>query len=134
MILTGLVRLGRDAVLRYSPDGTPVANMALAYNYGQKGQDGNRPTQWVEASLWGKRAEALAPHLRKGTALDVVVEDVRIETWQDQDGAGRVKLAGRVVNVEFAGRAPASDAQRSAADTPAPASAGGEFDSGDIPF
>ncbi len=106
MILTGLARLGRDAVLRYSPDGTPVANMALAYNYGQKGQDGNRPTQWVDASLWGKRAEALVPHLLKGTALDVVVEDVRIETWTDNDGAGRVKLAGRVANVEFAGRAP----------------------------
>ncbi len=106
MILTGLARLGRDAVLRYLPDGTPVVNLALAYSYGQKAGDGKRPTQWVDAALWGKRAESLEPHLLKGTALDVVIEDVRIETWTDNDGATRVKLVGRVINVEFAGRAP----------------------------
>lgn len=128
MILTGLVRLGRDAVLRYTPDGTPVANLAMAYNYGQKGQDGKRPSQWIEGGLWGKRAESLATHLTKGTALDVVLEDVRIETWRDQDGATRAKLAARVVSVEFAGRAP----ERVPAQGNAAPSSGVE--SGDIPF
>ena len=135
MILTGLVRLGRDAVLRYMPDGTPVANMALAYNYGQKDEAGKRPAQWIEAALWGKRAEALVPHLLKGTALDVVLEDVRIETWSDRDGATRMKLAARVLNVEFAGRA----AERAAAPDPAAppsdkAGGAGGFESDDIPF
>lgn len=130
MILTGLVRLGRDAVLRYAPDGTPVANMALAYNYGQKGQDGKRPAQWIEAALWGKRAESLVAHLTKGTALDVVLEDVHIETWKDQDGAARVKLAARVANVEFAGRA----SDKSTAAPPAAPQGGVDSLDDDFPF
>lgn len=140
MILTGLARLGRDAVLRYMSDGTPVANLALAYNYGQKDHGGKRPTQWVEAALWGKRAEALVPHLLKGTALDVVLDDVRLDEWVRQDGTpGKPKLVGRVINVEFAGRALERGAEQNApgsappvpsAPTPAP----GGFDSDDIPF
>lgn len=139
MILTGLTRLGRDAVLRYMPDGTPVLNLALAYNYGQRAADGSRPTQWVEAALWGKRAEALAPHLLKGTALDVVLDDVRLDEWVRQDGTpGKPKLVGRVVMVEFAGRA--NGASRPPAATPEPAQqpasdpADSGFDSDDIPF
>ena len=65
--ITGAFRLGRDAELRYTPGkNEPVINLALAFNWGQKGEDGNRPSQWIEASLWGKRAEALAPYLLKG--------------------------------------------------------------------
>ena len=148
MILTGLVRLGRDAVLRYMPDGTPVLNLALAYNYGQKDANGKRPTQWVEVALWGKRAESLVQHLLKGTQLDVVVEDVRVEAWQDREGASRAKLVGRLVNLEFSGRAPdrpadaAPPRSANAPTQPAPGgsaqggSAQGGFDSldDDIPF
>ena len=53
MYLHGLCRLGRDAELRYLTDGTPVLGMALAYNYGKKDDQGNRPTQWIDASLFG---------------------------------------------------------------------------------
>lgn len=144
MILTGLARLGRDAVLRYMADGTPVVNLALAYNYGQKAADGKRPAQWVEASLWGKRAEALAPHLLKGTALDVVLDEVRLDEWVRQDGTpGKPKLVGRVINVEFAGRAPERESGQpapSAASAPAQAApsdsgtATDVFDPNDIPF
>ena len=144
MILTGFCRLGRDASLRYLSDGTPVANMAMAYNYGMKDGGGKRPSQWIDAALFGKRAEALLPYLKKGTALDVVLDDVRIDEWVRQDGTpGKQKLVGRVVLVEFAGRSgAAADAPAAAPDTPAaepaapqdsaPLDAG--FDTDDVPF
>lgn len=48
MILTGLARLGRDASLRYTGNGDPVLEMALAFNYGQNDQaTGKRPSQWI---------------------------------------------------------------------------------------
>jgi single-strand DNA-binding protein len=136
MILSGLVRLGRDANLRHLSDGTPVLNMALAYSWGQKDGGGNRMTQWLDAALFGKRAESLAPHLTKGTAVDVVLDDVRIDEWTRQDGTpGKPKLVGRVVLLEFAGRA---NGERGAAQAPmqAPAAAPAHEDPAayDIPF
>lgn len=102
MILTALARLGRDAEVRHTPKGEAVANLALAINYGRKGSDGNRPTQWVEASLWGARAESLAPHLMKGKLLYVVIEEPHIETYDGKNGQGH-KLVGRIASLEFAG-------------------------------
>lgn len=105
MILTGIVRLGKDAELRYTPDNQAVMNVALAYNYGKKGQDGNRPTQWIDAALWGARAEALQQHLIKGTAINVVIEDPHIETFQRGNGEPGYKLVGKIIALEFAGGA-----------------------------
>ena len=102
MILTALARLGRDAELRFTPKGDAVCELALAVNYGRKGDDGNRPTQWISASLWGQRAEALAPHLSKGKLLYVVIEEPHIETYEGKNGAGS-KMVGRIVSLEFAG-------------------------------
>ena len=102
MILTALARLGRDAELRFTQKGDPVCELALAVNYGRKGDDGNRPTQWISASLWGQRAEALAPHLSKGKLLYVVIEEPHIETYEGKNGAGS-KMVGRIVSLEFAG-------------------------------
>ena len=110
----GLARLGRDAEIRTTGQGESVATLALAFSYGRKGSDGNRPTQWVDAALWGKRAEALAPYLTKGGLVSVVLEDVHIETFDGKNGPGH-KLAARVVDVELA-----SPKQPSAAPAPAP--------------
>lgn len=138
MILTGLVRLGRDASLRYMADGTPVLNMAMAYNWGTKDAGGKRATQWIDAALFGKRAEALAPHMLKGTALDVVLDDVRIDEWTRTDGTpGKPKLVGRVVLVEFAGRAAGAGTAPAAAPAAQAAAAPADnagFDPDDIPF
>jgi single stranded DNA-binding protein (ssb) len=103
MILTGLARLGRDAEVRYTPDGTPVANLSLAFNYGRKGDDGHRPTQWLDAQLWGQRAESLSEYLTKGTAVSVVLEDPHVETYDKRDGGQGYALRARVVSLEFAG-------------------------------
>lgn len=117
MILTGLARIGRDVELRYVPSGEAVANISLAFNYGKKGDDGNKPTQWIEASLWGKRAEVLAQYLLKGQQVDVVLGDPHIETYQGKNGEGH-KLAAKVIEIELAGGRGEQSAPRSAS-TPA---------------
>jgi single-strand DNA-binding protein len=155
----GLMRLGRDPEMRHLNDGTPVMNLALAVNYGKRGQDGNRPTQWIEAAMFGDRAEKLAQYMVKGSAHCFTLSDVRIDVYDKRDGSGQgYKLAARVDDVELGPRsesaAPARQQQpqaqsgnRSSAPrqapqnpvprTPAPATGGGSgFDDmdDDIPF
>ena len=109
----GLARIGRDVELRSTATGEQVANLALAFNYRNKGE---KCTQWVEASLWGKRAEALVPYLKKGGLISVTIDDVHIETYQGRDGQG-TKLVGRVSDVELAG---GGDRQEAPKPAPAP--------------
>jgi single-strand DNA-binding protein len=135
--LFGLSRLGRDVEVRFTQAGEPVASLSLAFNYGKKGADGKRPTQWVDGSLWGKRAEALAPYMLKGTLLAVTVEDIHIEVYKTQQGEGH-KLAGSVTQVELAGGGQAAAPVAAPAPRPAPRApqSGGFPDHGDdsIPF
>lgn len=102
----GLARLGRDAEIRYTPGGDAVCNLSLAVNYGQKDQaTGNRPTQWIDASLWGKRAEALAQFLTKGSVHCFTLDEMHLETYQKNGGGEGTKMVARVVDVELGPRA-----------------------------
>ncbi len=141
MIANGLARIGRDVELRYLPAGDAVANLSLAFTYGRKDSEGKRPTQWVEASIYGKRAEALAPYLLKGGQVSVTLEDVCIETFQGKNGEGH-KLTGRVLAIDLVPSgnksndaapraAPSAPAQRPAAK---PAASGFEDFEDDIPY
>ena len=49
----GLARLGRDAEIRTTGQGESVATLALAFSYGRKGSDGNRPSLCFEEGLFG---------------------------------------------------------------------------------
>ena len=91
--LNGVFRIGKDAELRNAGD-TSVINLALASSYGKKDREGKRPTQWIEASLWGKRAEALEQYLLKGQQVFVSINDVHIETYENRDGQTVPKLVG----------------------------------------
>lgn len=120
LIFTG--RLGRDVELRYTPGGNAVTNLDVAYNYGKKGPDGNRPTQWVDCSLFGKRAEALAPYLLKGQQLYLILSDVHIRTYQKNDNTQGFTLSGSVDEIELIGGRPEGAAQHQAQRQASPAS------------
>ncbi len=115
-MMFGAARLGRDAEVR-TVGGDSVCNLSLAFSYYDKNAEGGRATQWVYATLWGKRAEVLAPMLRKGSAHTFTLEDVHIEEYQGKSGTGH-KLVGRVLSVELGARA---DSAPSPAPAPAPA-------------
>lgn len=118
--LIGLARIGRDAELRFTQGGDPVASLSLAFSYGKKDPGTNqKPTQWVDGSLWGKRAESIAPYLLKGTLVYVALDDTHIETYQARDGSQGSKLTGRVSVIEFASK---PNQEQSTAPRQAPAS------------
>lgn len=149
-MFTTLFTLGRDAELRYTQNNMAVLNCALAYNYGQKDQaTGKKPTQWLDAALWGKQAEALAQYMSKGTKIVGSVSDLHIETFDRNDVTMGAKLVGTLQNVILAGSpqgqqqqaAPQQQAPRQQAPArQAPArqqqapAAGGGMDDSDIPF
>ncbi|WP_207462132.1 single-stranded DNA-binding protein [Azospirillum sp. SYSU D00513] len=66
-------RLGRDAELRTTQSGEKVLGFAVANDVGFGER---KTTQWVDCSIWGKRAEALAPHLKRGMEVSVAGEVV----------------------------------------------------------
>jgi single-strand DNA-binding protein len=123
--MIGLARLGKDAEVRYTPGGDAVANLSLAYVCGRK-RDGDQypPSQWVDASLWGKQAEALAPYLKKGSVHCFTLSDVKMETYEGRNGEG-VKLVARVDGVELGPNANGGSQEGSGERAARPASNGG---------
>lgn len=95
-------RIGRDAELRHTPNGDAVCNIPVAVDYGRKGQDGKKPTQWYEIALWGKQAEGLAPYLLKGKQVFFTGSDLHIEEFRKSDGSQGTKLVCRVSEIKFA--------------------------------
>ena len=140
--LTGLFTLGRDAETRVTQNGTTVITLAVAYNYGRKGDDGKKPSQWVRASMFGKQAEALVPYLTKGKQVSLVIRDLHIATFQKQDGSTGTSLEGVADFDDFArkpkeaGDAPAPAPKPAPRPAPPPSAGSGfdEFDSSDVPF
>lgn len=140
----GLMRLGRDAEVKTLPSGKQVANLSLAYNYGQKDGDAY-PTQWIDAAFWGERAEKLAQYLTKGSLHCFTLSDVHIEEYE-KDGYAAFKLVARVDDVELGPkregggsdappqRRPAPAPAPRQAQAPAPRAASGFDDMDDIPF
>lgn len=106
--LTDIGRIGRDAELRYTTGQNPTAVVALtlACDYGRKGQDGKKPTQWVEAVIFGKQTEAMEPYLVRGQLMHFTIDDAHIEEFKRGDGTPGYKLTGKVIAIKFAGSPP----------------------------
>ncbi len=140
--LTGLFTIGRDAETRTTNTGTVVVNVAVAYNYGRKDADNKKPSQWVRVAMFGKQAEALAPHLLKGKQVSLVIRDLHIATFQKQDGSTGTSLEGVADFDDFArgpkevGDAPAPAPKPAPRPAPPPSAGSGfdEFDGSDVPF
>src|SRR6186713_371433 len=103
VILVG--NLGRDAELRYTPGGAPVATLNLAttevWNDKASGQKQEK-TEWHRIVLWGKSAESLSEYLTKGKQIFV---EGRLQTrkWQDKDGVDKYTTEIRADRITLLG-------------------------------
>ncbi len=132
-MFTTLFRIGRDAELRTISSGESVTDLALAYNYGRKGHDGKQPTQWIKAALWGKRAEALAPYLKKGGQIVATLDEVHIQS-REHEGKTYTDLVARVVDIKLVSGSKPAESKPTPKPAPKAESSGGAFVDDDIPF
>lgn len=114
MIITGVVRLGRDAESKFTTNGTAVVAFTAAYSYGKKDAEGNRPTQWLALEFFGARAEAVAPYLVKGAQVWINASNPRVRAYDKKDGTTGVALEATVQDLQLVGPKPAGDAQPAA--------------------
>lgn len=82
--------LTREVELRYTPKGTPVAKIGLAFNRVYQGQDGNwvEESNFLDVSVWGKQAELCSERLHKGSP--VIFEGyLKTSMYTDKDNQQR---------------------------------------------
>jgi single-strand DNA-binding protein len=84
VILIG--NLGKDPEIRYTPQGTAVATLAIATNERYKDKDGNWQdrTEWHKVIAWQRLAEIAGEYLKKGRSVYI---EGRLQTrsWEDKN-------------------------------------------------
>jgi single-strand DNA-binding protein len=111
----GSGRVTRDTELRYTPNGTAVADVGICSNriWSKDGQKQEEPT-FVDVTLWGKQAESLAPFLTKG-AFVMVEGRLQLDTWETDEGVKRSKLRVVAERVNLGPRTGGNDKRQASA-------------------
>lgn len=95
--------LTRDPEIRYTPTGLGVATFAIAVNTPMgKDENGNIKTDtlFVDVVAFGKRAEAIAEYIKKGSLM-YVEGRLRYRTWEDSSGNKKSKHEIILNNFQF---------------------------------
>jgi single-strand DNA-binding protein len=140
----------RDPEVKYTPNGTAVAELGLAVNrvYTTDGGEKREEVTFVDVTMWGRQAEVAGEYLKKGRPV-FIEGRLQLDSWDDkQTGQKRSKL--RVVCENFqllgsreggGGGGGEGGSARSSSGTSRPAksaapseAAGGEPSDDDIPF
>ncbi len=140
--------LGRDPEVRYTANGSAVANVTVATSESWKDkQSGERQerTEWHRVVFFGRLAEIVEEYLKKGSQV-YIEGSIRTQKWQDKE-SGQDRYTTEIVarDMQMLGSrggdsSGASDDDYSSATRSATASSGGGASGGDadldddIPF
>lgn len=89
--------ISKDAEIRYTTTGDPVANFSIADNQGK-----DKEAIFWNAGLYGKRAESLSKFLTKGQAV-TISGTVSTNKYTDKNGIERIGYNIRVNDVALQG-------------------------------
>ena len=104
VILIG--NLGRDPEVKYTQNGTAVANLNIATNevWTDKAGQKQERTEWHRVVVWGKQAQVLSELLAKGKQV-YVEGSLQTRSWDDREGNKRYTTEVRAARVLLMGRA-----------------------------
>lgn len=84
-------RLTRDPEMRYTQSNTPVTSFTLAIDRDRKGPNGERQTDFIECTAFGKTAEFVKNWFAKGM-MAIVVGRIQSRNWEDRNGNKRTSI------------------------------------------
>ena len=113
--------ISKDAEIRYTTTGDPVANFSIADNQGK-----DKEAIFWNAGLYGKRAESLSKFLTKGQAV-TISGTVSTNKYTDKNGIARIGYNIRVNDVALQG------GKKEGSEKPQDRPAKAEFND-DVPF
>lgn len=122
-----LGNLCADPELRFTQGGQPVLNFRLATNesYLDKDKQRRERTDFHSVVVWGKRGEALAKILQKGSSV-FVEGSIRTSSYDDRDGNKRYKTEIIANNILLTGgRGRGGEGSEATGDDPGGAARGG---------
>ncbi len=128
---------GRDAELRMTPNGKPVASFSVAVNRAFTPSDGGErreETEWFNIVAWTRLAEFSQQYVTKGRLVYV---EGRLQTrkWQDREQKERTTVEIVANDIQLLG---GPRGERAEAGAPVRAAEGtaesGTFDPDEIPF
>lgn len=114
--------LTKDVELRYTPQGTAVANLRLAVNrkFKDKNQEWKDETCFITAVVWDKQAETCNQYLHKGSPV-FVEGRLQSRSWEDNQGQKRNVIEVRAERVQFLSAGSGTKPPQGAAQEAAPA-------------
>ena len=95
--------VGNDPELRFTQDGTPVANFNLAINNRWTSATGDEMSEtiWCRVTTWRRQAETVAEYVRKGNLILVSGQIKPPYAWVDEAGAPLARLEINAQLVKF---------------------------------
>src|SRR3954463_1036834 len=97
--VTLLGNLGKDPEVKFTPQGTAVAKLALATNERYKVKEGQWQdrTEWHNVVLWQRLAEIAGEYLKKGSKVYI---EGRLQTrsWDDKTSGQKKYMTEIVAN------------------------------------
>lgn len=102
-VITTSGNLTRDAELKYAGSGVAILEIPVAINGSKKqGDEWVQTTSFVDCTMFGRRAEGIAPYLTKGTKV-FISGRIEQQRWE-KEGQKRSKIAVIVDNIVMAPR------------------------------
>lgn len=132
-VLNAIGNVGKDGEVKYTSNSDAILNFsfALTSGYGEK-----QVTSWLNCSLFGKRAETLAPMILKGQKIGITGEILNRQ-YTDKQGNEKNSLECRLSNITLLGKKDENATPQRQAEKPNQQQSGFsdpmEFES-DIPF
>ena len=93
-------RLTRDPELRYTSNNIACAEVDIAINNGKNDNGEERPADFIRVVFWDRLAENLSKFQHKGSLI-AVEGQIKVQSWDDDNGKKRYKTYVLVRNMEF---------------------------------
>src|SRR5260221_4288471 len=84
--------VGRDAEMRYTPQGVAVCDFSVAVNkVTGKGENRKEKTTWFKVTVWRERAETASQYIKKGMKI-LVVGEIDASAYTNKQGQPAASL------------------------------------------